>query len=194
VIYIAVDAPKKYFYGAEVAAPIFSRVASFAVRHAGVPPMSLAKSLLTAKTPTTFNVAPTVAAGFHQTHLFTAPLGVAASLSGTSEVGIPVSNFAKPLSGADTRASNAGTNIGLELSGTAANNIPPILMPKLEALSLREAIRKLNVQMASAPGSLIEHDYKLEIHGQGKVIKTWPEAGQALQQRQHIVLQLKSEQ
>lgn len=42
VIYIAVDSPtEKSFYGAMVAAPIFSRIASFAVRRAGIAPQIL---------------------------------------------------------------------------------------------------------------------------------------------------------
>jgi cell division protein FtsI (penicillin-binding protein 3) len=42
VIYIAVDSPRKSYYGATVAAPIFSRVASYAVRKAGIAPLPLA--------------------------------------------------------------------------------------------------------------------------------------------------------
>jgi cell division protein FtsI (penicillin-binding protein 3) len=42
VIYIAVDHPKKNaYYGSAVAAPLFSRVASYAVRQAGLSPMLL---------------------------------------------------------------------------------------------------------------------------------------------------------
>lgn len=42
VIYIAVDSPtEKSFYGSTVAAPIFSRIASFAVRRAGIAPQVL---------------------------------------------------------------------------------------------------------------------------------------------------------
>lgn len=39
VIYIAVDHPRKEYYGAAVAAPVFARVAKFAVRHAGLSPV-----------------------------------------------------------------------------------------------------------------------------------------------------------
>lgn len=39
VIYIAVDSPKKAYYGATVAAPIFSRMASYAVRKEGIAPL-----------------------------------------------------------------------------------------------------------------------------------------------------------
>lgn len=43
VIYVAVDHPRKAFYGAQVAAPIFSRVASYAVRKEGLAPMLLSE-------------------------------------------------------------------------------------------------------------------------------------------------------
>lgn len=41
VIYVAVDHPRKGFYGGSVAAPIFSRVASYAVRKEGLAPLML---------------------------------------------------------------------------------------------------------------------------------------------------------
>lgn len=44
VIYIAVDRPKKEYYGASVAAPVFSRVAKFAVRRAGLAPVLITES------------------------------------------------------------------------------------------------------------------------------------------------------
>ncbi|UOF01028.1 penicillin-binding transpeptidase domain-containing protein [Bdellovibrio reynosensis] len=43
VIYIAVDTPRKAYYGATVAAPIFSRIASYAVRKEGIAPLPLAE-------------------------------------------------------------------------------------------------------------------------------------------------------
>lgn len=50
VIYVAVDHPRKAFYGAQVAAPIFSRVASYAVRKEGLAPVLLSeKNLLPEK-------------------------------------------------------------------------------------------------------------------------------------------------
>jgi cell division protein FtsI (penicillin-binding protein 3) len=39
VIYVAVDRPRKEYYGAAVAAPVFSRIAQFAVRRAGLAPV-----------------------------------------------------------------------------------------------------------------------------------------------------------
>jgi cell division protein FtsI (penicillin-binding protein 3) len=41
VIYVAVDRPRKSFYAASVAAPLFSRVASFAIRKSGLAPTLL---------------------------------------------------------------------------------------------------------------------------------------------------------
>jgi cell division protein FtsI (penicillin-binding protein 3) len=43
VIYVAVDHPRKEYYGSAVAAPVFARVASFAVRKSGLSPVLLAK-------------------------------------------------------------------------------------------------------------------------------------------------------
>ncbi|HEY8272599.1 MAG TPA: penicillin-binding protein [Pseudobdellovibrionaceae bacterium] len=44
VIYVALDRPRKAFYGAQVAAPIFSRVASYAVRKEGLAPVHLSEN------------------------------------------------------------------------------------------------------------------------------------------------------
>jgi cell division protein FtsI (penicillin-binding protein 3) len=39
VIYVAIDSPRKAYYGATVAAPVFSRIASYAVRKEGIAPL-----------------------------------------------------------------------------------------------------------------------------------------------------------
>jgi cell division protein FtsI (penicillin-binding protein 3) len=44
VIYIAVDHPRKEYYGSAVAAPVFSRVAKFAVRRAGLSPVLITEA------------------------------------------------------------------------------------------------------------------------------------------------------
>ncbi len=49
VIYVALDSPKKDYYGAAVAAPIFSRIASFAVRKSGVAPSKVQTQKILAK-------------------------------------------------------------------------------------------------------------------------------------------------
>lgn len=43
VIYIAVDSPKKAYYGSTVAAPLFARMASYAVRKEGIAPLAIAE-------------------------------------------------------------------------------------------------------------------------------------------------------
>ena len=43
VIYVAVDNPKKAYYGAQVAAPVFSRMAQYLVRRAGLPPVQISE-------------------------------------------------------------------------------------------------------------------------------------------------------
>ncbi|MCM2282672.1 MAG: penicillin-binding protein 2, partial [Bdellovibrionaceae bacterium] len=44
VIYVAVDNPRKGYYGSQVAAPIFSKVAAFAARQAGLSPILITES------------------------------------------------------------------------------------------------------------------------------------------------------
>ncbi len=54
VIYVAVDNPKKKYYGAEVAAPVFSRIASYALRKAGISPVIVSeKNVITKAEATT---------------------------------------------------------------------------------------------------------------------------------------------
>lgn len=51
VIFVAVDAPKKSFYGAQVAAPVFAKMASYLVRKAGLSPMLLSETNFIPKNP-----------------------------------------------------------------------------------------------------------------------------------------------
>jgi cell division protein FtsI (penicillin-binding protein 3) len=51
VIYVAVDNPKKAYYGSQVAAPIFSRLAQYLVRRAGLPPIQIsAQNVISSET------------------------------------------------------------------------------------------------------------------------------------------------
>lgn len=50
VIFVAVDQPEKGYYASEVAAPIFSKVASFSVRHYGIDPSEISNKLASNKT------------------------------------------------------------------------------------------------------------------------------------------------
>lgn len=45
VIYVAIDNPRKEYYGGTVAAPLFSRIASYAVRKEGIAPLPMAQEI-----------------------------------------------------------------------------------------------------------------------------------------------------
>ncbi len=51
VIYIAIDYPKEEYYGSQVAAPVFSRVAKYAIRKFGLAPVLLSKKQVIEKDP-----------------------------------------------------------------------------------------------------------------------------------------------
>ncbi|MBT4761779.1 MAG: penicillin-binding protein 2 [Bdellovibrionaceae bacterium] len=57
VVYVTVDNPQKSYYGSTVAAPIFSKVAGFAIRKQGLAPMLLSEKHFT-KMPKFFNESP----------------------------------------------------------------------------------------------------------------------------------------
>jgi len=44
VLYLAIDNPKKGYYGSQVAAPLFARMAQYLVRRAGLPPVMITES------------------------------------------------------------------------------------------------------------------------------------------------------
>ena len=46
VIYVAVDNPKKLYYGSQVAAPVFSKIASYAIRREGLTPILISEENL----------------------------------------------------------------------------------------------------------------------------------------------------
>lgn len=58
VIFVAVDSPRKAYYGATVAAPLFSRIASYAVRKEGIAPLPMAESKLKILAPKVVGPAP----------------------------------------------------------------------------------------------------------------------------------------
>jgi len=62
VIYIAVDNPKREYYASQVAAPVFARVAQFAVRQAGLTPILLSENNLISQQASPIDVKRTLAA------------------------------------------------------------------------------------------------------------------------------------
>ncbi len=131
VIYVALDHPKKGYYGSQVAAPLFANIASYAVRKEGIAPEILAEKDLTQ---------------------------------------VPV----------------AQTNLNQKqiesYSLQDLKNEKQILTaaPDLKKLSVREVLQKVHQQ-----------DIKIKFIGQGQVSKTWPEAGEALNQDRQMTVFLK---
>ncbi len=132
VIYVAVDEPKKNYYAGVVAAPVFSRIASFAVRKSGLAPTLLA-----------------------------------------SENYIP-----KRLA---VEKEKPQTLVSTEIL-TEELNSQTRTLPDLKDLTLRQVIRKIQ-----------GHEIKLKTVGSGKVIQTWPKAGEEITNDGTLILYLKEE-
>lgn len=115
VIYVAIDSPKKSYYGAAVAAPIFSRIASFAVRKSGVAPSKLQEKNFLAKKGTLRQP--------------TALLSPADDVSETAEAGF-VPNLSK-LSVREVlrRTAGQGVNVNFRGQGVVAEVLPPTGSP-----------------------------------------------------------------
>lgn len=120
VIYVAVDEPKKNYYASVVAAPLFSRIASFAVRKSGLAPTLLG-----------------------------------------SENYTPISNAKRALA----EATRPQTLVSSEILAENINANSKVI-PDLKDLTLRQVIRKIQGQ-----------EIKLKTIGSGKVMETWPKAG-----------------
>jgi cell division protein FtsI (penicillin-binding protein 3) len=131
VIYVALDHPKRGYYGSQVAAPIFSSIASYAVRKDGVAPEILAEKDL--------SQVPVAQSELNQKKMNTYNLD---DLKNEKQI----------------------------LTST----------PDLKKLSVREVLEKVHQQ-----------DIKIKFIGQGQVTKTWPEAGEALNQDRQMTVFLK---
>ncbi len=116
VIYIAVDNPKKSYYGSQVAAPVFSRIASFAVRQAGLSPV-----MITAE-----DLVPQSDRPFRFTDLDTEGLAIARKRAAIG-----------PLKQADVGGVRDAV-VGAA-NGVLINDV----IPDLTGLSLREVVRRM---------------------------------------------------
>ncbi len=158
VIYIAVDHPRKEYYGAAVAAPVFSRIAKFAVRRAGLSPVLITESDVTKAADLATNEVDPVDGS------------IDASVTRNARAAAIALANVKPkpsLDDAPTPAALAAT--GVELATVRA----PILdasssVPNLEGLTLREVISRVT-------GTGVE----VRVHGEGIVSKTIPAPGSA---------------
>ena len=158
VIYIAVDHPRKEYYGAAVAAPVFSRIAKFAVRRAGLSPVLITESDVTKSADLATNEVDPVDGSID-----------ASVMRNAKAAAIALANVKpKPsLDDAPTPSALAATSV--ELATARA----PVLdarsaVPNLEGLTLREVISRVT-------GTGVE----VRVHGEGIVSKTIPAPGAA---------------
>ncbi len=132
VIYIAIDEPQKNYYASVVAAPVFSRIASFAVRKSGLAPTLLAsENYMPQRLPAEKEKSQDLV---------------------SSEILSPILNMENKI------------------------------LPDLKDLTLRQVIRKIQ-----------GHEVRLKRVGSGKVIETWPPAGQEIQADSTLILYMKED-
>jgi cell division protein FtsI (penicillin-binding protein 3) len=119
VIFIAVDNPKKFYYGAQVAAPVFNRLASFGLRKRGFMPTVVGEKTLAA------GQAPESQRG-EDAAKEASRLSEASVASDTVPDfrGLTVREVAKRLKGAGPKSGNA-VQIQLIGTGTAETQWPP---------------------------------------------------------------------
>ncbi len=169
VIYIAVDHPKKTsYYGAAVAAPVFSRVASYAVRMEGLAPM-----LLTEK-----NFLPSSGFGTVESRQPLAKkkgvkkMELAASRKDTPKVKKSVGHR---LPAVETPTVLTASDF---VTKKEVNNL--VVMPDFKNQSLRDVLRVLS-----------GHELEIKVVGSGLVSETEPASGSEIQENQTVVLHLK---
>ncbi len=168
VIYIAVDHPKKTsYYGAAVAAPVFSRVASYAVRMEGLAPMLLSEK----------NLLP--GPGFKSTES-SHKLKANSKKKGVKKVEL----MAKMKNMMPTKGRNPAVETPTLLTATDLVNqgAPGAMktMPDLRNQSLREVLHRLAGQ-----------DLAIRIVGSGVVSETEPSAGNDVPDSKTVIIHLK---
>jgi cell division protein FtsI (penicillin-binding protein 3) len=173
VVYVVVDHPReKAYYGAQVAGPIFSRLASYAARRAGLAPVILSeKNLVDQK--------------MMQKLAATTPEKMAKKMaqkykhgaSGKTRLPAQAKNLKNPvLPPADVMTSAEALN-----GATAGQEDPQMdSVPDLKDLTLREVYRRIGGQ-----------DLQVQIHGQGVVSEVIPAAGSQLPGNRKIEIYLK---
>lgn len=170
VVYVVVDHPRKNsYYGAQVTAPIFSRLASYAARRAGLPPVILSEKNLVDQ-----NMMQKMTAGSNAK----VSKKLAKSFkNGKSRLPAQAKNLKNPV----TPDSDVLTPSDVVTNSTAA--VPePVLdsVPELKDLTLREVYRRVGGQ-----------DLQVQIKGQGVVSEVIPAAGSPIPSSRKIWVILK---
>lgn len=121
VIYVAIDSPKKQYYGSQVAGPLFSQLATFAVRHEGLAPRWLNENQAQGLLPRFASKKSQEKAPVNSSTAGDTPIGE--SLSAQKKIGV---------------AQAVGPNKDVPV-------VEPVvgLMPDLEGLTLREVQERL---------------------------------------------------
>lgn len=153
VIFVSLDKPQKNYYGGSVAAPVFARIARYAVSRAGLSPV-----LISAK-----NVIDRNAAAKARN-----PKAEVAAWRTKSKLAVESESLVVPLEDAIRRELASGDALSAENSETTAADKAPVV-PDVVGLSLREA-------MESFASSGISWR-RVAPRGQGFVSKQHPPAG-----------------
>lgn len=164
VIYIAVDNPRKGYYGSQVAAPVFAKVATFAARHAGLSPVLITENDILRRSSETRLAAKDAAEKSSRT-------------SGQKE---SAGSWVMDLQGGDAIA--AGVRPSTVVSSGSSVATGPRVVPELKGLTLREAIRRIN-------GASVG----LRVRGRGVVKHVYPPAGTEIASRTALTLYLETE-
>ena len=161
VIYVAVDSPKKQYYGSQVAAPLFSRIATFAVRHDGIAPRWLNEQQAEGLIPPPTNSknkkalvkSPTIASTTDSTANVASTTKATETLASTTEASATETSTPMPMSPPSPAVAPATTITDL----STPTNVQS-MMPNLYQLTLREMQEQLQ-----------NRDLIVKIHGSGKI-------------------------
>ncbi len=181
VIYVMVDHPKKNaYYGSQVAAPIFSRLASYAARRAGLAPMLLTeknfadKDLVAnagKKQPTVKELEKKLARGAKLSK---------AQLKRLQNMKNPVLPKTEGLlTSADVAFARTPQSTDLPIQNQTQDQVQ--LVPDLSNLTLREVLKRVSSQ-----------DLQVKFRGQGVVSEVIPSIGSPVPEDKQITVILKS--
>lgn len=161
VIYIAVDQPRKGYYGTTVAAPVFARIAKFAVRQYGLNPVLFSEEDVIKKPEIRELASRTKVEQDNE------KLSKSSSVGGTEQVSVA--------NNASVAAATAIAAGGDHVSSAGVASV----VPNLNGLSLREVMLRLQGQ-----------GVPLKIHGHGFVSSTRPLPGTTLKDGDELSLYL----
>ena len=167
VIYIMIDGAKNNFYASSLAAPLFSEVASYVVRQAGLSPSILKKENIIEErliaedsSSKTFTINQPTQKKIRKEKSWFQNF-ISNKLTGYFKPHQNIVNKKEVLSKSD--------NLGL-VKGF-------ILMPDLKGLSLKESLQELR-----------GYNFKVKIKGSGYLIESQPSKGELLSKNQEIIL------